>query len=382
MIFNKKYDTAQEQIHKILYQENLFSQCSKEYIKLLHYQSILQINDRNYQDAEINIQNAMLQSKLINEKAYHNYLTLYYLLISFTNVNEIHWKIKKFKKHNFLSDLSPIQQAKIMNSLAIGNLFSVSSSLIDSVQLLKQAAELQPSLSSTNYYNIAAIYYLFGQSSDKNDIIIENLIQSYKSLKQQSQDVNNLEDLWISYNLIESNEFTQKDIKILLLLAQQLFLNKQTKLGLQFLNLSNKIITANSAFQIYKPEMNFIYAAYFLDQKQVENCTDICRTILQTNVHPIQDQIKLNSLRLANKSTTIITKPIVTSQTQNKKSYRGIKLKSEFQNIEAQEIELQKQFNLQKSSSYYYQFNSDFKELFNIKYIELDIKNKIAKMLQ
>ncbi|CAD8180957.1 unnamed protein product [Paramecium pentaurelia] len=383
LILNKNFNVAQQQINKILFQDQVFPLRSKEYIKLLHYQSILQLYDRNYQDAEISIQNAMLQSKYINEKTYHTYLTLYYQLISYTNINEIHWKIKQMKKQNQYSELSLPVQAKIMNCLAIGNIFSTSDCVAQSVELLKTTAQLYPDLQFTNYYNIAAIYYLFDQSTEKNDIIIDNLIKCYKCLRQNTQDINGLEDLWIQYNLIQLNELTIRDVKILLLLSQHLFSNKYTKLALQFLNLSNKIISLNSICEIYKTEMQFIYAAYFLDQKQVQNCTDICRTLLKADIHPIQDQIKLNALRLANKSTTIISKKIVVNQqAQNKKAYRELKQKNEFQDIQAKEQELLKQFNLQKPSAYYYQFDSDFKEIFNIKFIEIDILLTLAKQFK
>ncbi|CAD8200972.1 unnamed protein product [Paramecium octaurelia] len=383
LIFDKNYEVAQKQINKILYEDHIFKRKSHEYIRLLHYQSILQVYDRNYQDAEINLQNAMLQSKFLNEKAYHTYLTLYYQLISFTNVNEIHWKIKQIKKQNEFSDLSSKAQGKIMNSLAIGNIFSTTASVGDSIELLKKTAESCPELLFTYYYNIAAISYLFDQSQEKNDIIIDNLIKCYTSLRQNTQEINNLEDLWIQYNLIEENELTIRDVKILLLLSQHLFSNKQTKLALQFLNLSNKIISTNSACEIYKPEMQFIYAAYFLDQRQVQNCTDICRSLLKTDVHPLQDQIKLNALRLANKSTTVTSnKPVVTSQAKTKKAYREAKLKNEFENIEAQEQELLKKFKPQKPSAYYFQFDSDFKEIFNSKFIEIDIKLTLAQQFK
>ena len=36
-----------------------------------------------------------------------------------------------------------------------------------------------------NYYNIAAINYLFDKSNEKNNVIIDNIIKSYKSLRQE-----------------------------------------------------------------------------------------------------------------------------------------------------------------------------------------------------
>ncbi|KAM3133735.1 hypothetical protein pb186bvf_014144 [Paramecium bursaria] len=348
----KNFSNASQTIDTMLYQDKLYEHRSIQFIHLLHFQSILQFHLRQYEKSEISIYNAILQigqeqKELVKLKKL--LIEQYFMLLSYTCPDECEHGIQnEIWKHHFPEN-STIQSS-IKFAMAIGNQIDDNQSLEVSFNTLDSIDDSDYNF--LKYYNKAVLDF-----NHQNKNSIQFLIQAFI----ENNDLTISSPKEISDYYLKEKQIEEEDVKIIILLIQLYMKWRQQKSATELLNYLYKQVKQDNRLNYYLPEVQFLYAVLFVDTKQKDNALVLCDKILESDLHPLLDALKVKAFKL---------KCVASGEFEDNEN--KIKLDEEIQ-------EMNNELNIPEQGQVYYQLMSPLR-FSNLHYLRDDFyikKNKI-----